>query len=372
MRVAVLLTHIGHTTISYELAERTGRDTDADVTVICYEVESLEEVEVPVDTDAVDIVTLGADHRFDPRAIRRLRSLLASGEFDLLHTHHNFVGSLGRALAPRDLPIVDTEHADHRLHYSPAQNAVNDATLWRADRVVANSRATLNSFYPHERLLVPAWKRRVIYNGVDLDAIDKARTGGGNGEEDRNDWETDRPRVVTVGRLIGTKNHSTLIEAFDDVRDSVPDAELLIVGDGPQRESLERLVAARRLGEHVRFTGTIPRKEVYRVLDASDVFALPSRSEGFCVALVEAMACGLAPVVSDIPVLHEVAGEAAAYADPGDPTAFAMEIRRLLLNPEARRTLGAAADRRARSEFPLDNAVERYYHLYETLYRARA
>lgn len=372
MRVAVLLTHIGHTTISYELAERTGRDTDIDVTVICYEIGSLEEVEVPVDTDAVDIVTLGAESRFDPRAIRRLRNLLASGEFDLLHTHHNFVGSLGRALAPRDLPIVDTEHADHRLHYSLLQNAVNDATLWRADRVVANSQATLDSFYPHERLLVPAWKRRVIYNGVDLEAIDAARAGEGNEGVDETDWETDGPQVVTVGRLIEAKNHSTLIEAFDDVRDSVPDAELLIVGDGPQRESLERLVAARRLGEHVRFTGTVPRREVYRILDASDAFALPSRSEGFCVALVEAMACGLAPVVSDIPVLHEVAGEAAAFADPERPARFAMQLRRLLSDSEARETLGEAAEERARTEFPLDRAVERYAELYETLVRARA
>lgn len=368
MRIAVLLTHIGHTTISYELAERTGRDTDVEVTVICYEIGSLEEVEVAADTDAVDIVTLGADSRFDPKAIRRLRGLLASGEFDLLHTHHNFVGALGRALAPRDLPIVDTEHADHRLHYSPLQNAVNDTTLWRADRVVANSRATLDSFYPHERLLVPAWKRRVIYNGVDLEAIDDARVGNGDG----NDWETDRPQVVTVGRLIGAKNHPTLIEAFDDVRDSVPDAELLIVGDGPQRESLERLVAARRLGDHVRFTGTVSRKEVYRILDASDAFALPSRSEGFCVALVEAMACGLAPVVSDIPVLHEVAGEAAAFADPARPAQFAVHLRRLLSDPDARKTLGEAAEERARSKFPLDRAVERYSDLYETLVRARS
>jgi L-malate glycosyltransferase len=365
MRVAVLLTHIGHTTISYELAERTGWDTDADVTVICYEVGSLEEVDREVDTDAVEIVTLGADHRFDPGAIRRLRSLLVSGEFDLLHTHHNFVGALGRALAPRDLPIVNTEHADHRLHYSLLQNAVNDVTLWRADRVVANSRATLESFYPHERLLVPAWKRRVIYNGVELEAIEAARSG-------ESGWETDGPRIATVGRLIEAKNHHTLVDALDDVRRSVPAVELLIVGDGPRRESLERLVAARRLGEHVRFTGTVAREEVYRILDASDVFALPSRSEGFCVALVEAMACGLAPVVSDIPVLHEVAGEAAEFADPDSPEAFATRLRYLLSDPEARAMLGEAAERRARTEFPLDRAVERYHRIYETLVRARA
>ncbi len=356
--VLVLLNWIRPMTIEYDISERLGREPGLEVTVACYEDASLDDVEAPVDTDAVSLEFLGARSRFDPGAIRGLRALLTSGRFDLLHTQTNFSGALGRALAPRSLPIVDTEHADHRLHYSAAQNATNATTLWRADRVVANSQATLDSFYPHERLLVPERNRRVIYNGVDIDAIDEARSGS-------NPWESDRPRVTTVGRMIPTKNQRTLVAAFDSVRRSVPDAELVIVGDGPERERLERLVRAYRLGDHVTFTGTVSRRDVYRILDASDLFALTSHSEGFCVALVEAMACGLAPVVSDIPVLHEVAGDTAVFADPTDSGAFADAIRTLLRDPEACERRATAANDRARTEFPLERSVEEYHALYD-------
>ncbi|WP_331234301.1 glycosyltransferase family 4 protein [Natronorarus salvus] len=362
--ILVLLNWIRPTTIEYDISERLGREPGFEVTVACYEDASLEETEAPVDTDAVSLEFLGARNRFDRTAIGRLRELLTAGRFDLLHTQTNFSGALGRALAPSELPIVDTEHADHRLHYSAAQNAVNATTLWRADRVVANSQATLDSFYPHERLLVPERKRRVIYNGVDIDAIDAARP-------ESNPWETDRPRVTTVGRMIPTKNQRTLIAAFDDVRRSVPDAELMIVGDGPERAALERFVRARRLGDHVTFTGTVSRLDVYRILHASDLFALSSHSEGFCVALVEAMACGLAPVVSDIPVLHEVAGETAAFADSRSPESFAAAIRTLLRDPERRERRARDADERARTEFPLERSVEEYRALYDEVLAER-
>lgn len=360
VRVVVLLSHIGHTTISYDLTERLARDTDANVTVISYGDPSIEDIEVPVNTGAVNIEALGAQHRFDPDAIRQLRRLLTTGEFDLLQTHHNFVGTLGRALAPRDLAIVNTEHANHRLHYTPAQNAVNATTLWRADRVVANSQATLQSFYPYEQVLVPKRKQRVIYNGIDLTAIDAACSG-------TNPWMTERPRIVTVGRMIETKNQRALITAFNAVQASIPDAELVLVGDGPQRKPLEHLADHYGLTDHVQFTGTVSRMDVYQILNTSDVFALPSRSEGFCVALVEAMACGVAPTVSDIPVLREVAGESAAFVDPDTPKPFAQCLLRLLSDADHRRELSRAAEQRARTQFPLEKTVREYYTLYEEL-----
>lgn len=358
--VLALLGHIRHTTISYELSERLGRETDLDVTVVSYEDRSIDDIDVPIDTEAVRIEPLGARSRFDRKAIRRLRALLTSGEFDLLHTHHNFVGALGRALAPGEIAIVDTEHADHQLHYSAPQNAVNATTLWRADRVVANSQATLDSFYPHERLLVPERKRRVIYNGIDLEKIDALRSGA-------NPWESDHPRIVTVGRMIPAKNQRLLVAAFEAVQRVIPDAELVIVGDGPEREALEDAITTRELSENVRLTGTVPRDTVYRILDASDVFALSSRSEGFCVALVEAMACETAPLVSDIPVLHEVAGDTACFAEPDSPREFADWMYRLLNDHSLGERYAKRASERARTTFPLDRTVEEYGDLYGEL-----
>ncbi|WP_114576286.1 glycosyltransferase family 4 protein [Saliphagus sp. LR7] len=360
VRICVLLSSIRHTTIPYELSKKLNQEPDLNITIVSYTDKSIKEIEISPDTTSIAIKPLGANSRFDPIAIRDLRELLATGEFDLLHTHHNFVGALGRALAPREMTIVNTEHADHRIHFSTLQNAVNGTTLRRSDCVVANSRATLDSFYRYERLLVPARKRRVIYNGVDLDKIDTALAKP-------NPWLTNRPRITTVGRLIPTKNHRTLVTAFETVRETVPDVELVIVGDGPERASLEDMVDNRGLGDQIRFTGTVPRVDVFRILDASDVFALSSRSEGFCVALVEAMACGVAPVVSDIPVLHEVADETTLYASPDEPREFASAISRLLNDRSMREQWAADAKKRARTIFPLDRTVEKYRSLYKKL-----
>lgn len=358
-RVLVLLQHIGHTTISYEITARLATKPDLDVTVISYRDRSVEEIEVEL-SDDLSVITLGRRSRFDRRALRRLYSILHSGEYDLLHTHHNFIGSVGRAFAPRDMVVVDTQHANHRDHYSLPQNLVNAPTFPLADCVVANSEATRRSFYAVERALLFGTDVRVIYNGVDVDRIDRVLDGD-------NPFEMDHRRVTTVGRMIETKNQGTLIRAFDAIADRVPDAHLTLVGDGPARERLESLVTRLGRTDRIEFTGTVDREDVYRILDASELFVLPSRSEGFCVAGVEAMACGLPVVVSDIDVLHEIVGDAGAFADPDDPTTFAARMRSLLTDEEKRRRSARRARGRARTEFPLDRTVDEYHRLYTSL-----
>ncbi|WP_211330608.1 glycosyltransferase [Halalkalicoccus subterraneus] len=364
MHVLALFSHIGHTTIAYDLTERLATATDATVTAVSVFDRSRESIDVPID-DAVTVVALGARSRVDPRAVACLRVLLASGRYDVLHTHHNFVGSLGRLLAPRDLAIVDTEHADHRAHYSLAQNLVNAPTLPRADRVVANSEQTLRSFYRAERWLLRDERLRVIYNGIDTDRIDRALVTSAT------PFAIDGRRIVTVGRLIGTKDQATLLRAFAALSARQPDVRLTIVGDGPLRTRLEALAADLSISERVEFTGTIEREAVYRMLAASDVFTLPSRSEGFCVAAVEAMACGLPVVASDIPVLHEVIGPVGTFAPVGDAAAFADRLNSLLVDDDARRTAATRLRTRARTRFPLERTVEEYYALYEQLLAER-
>lgn len=364
MNVLVLFSHIGHTTIAYDLTERLATTTDATVTAVSFYDHSRESIEVPID-EAVSVVALGARSRLDPRAIARLRALLTSGRYDILHTHHNFVGSVGRLLSPRELAIVDTEHADHREHYTLVQNLVNAPTLPRADRVVSNSKQTQRSFYPLERWLLREEQLAVIYNGIDIERIDRILT------ESTNPYAIDGGRITTVGRLIETKDHATLLRAFAALETRYPDLRLTVVGDGPLRGRLESLAESLSIADHVEFTGTIGREDVYRVLAASDAFALSSRSEGFCVAAVEAMACGLPVVASDIPVLHEVIGSAGEFASVGDPEAFADRLDGLLEDDERRDRTAERLRTRARTRFPLDRTVSEYYALYERLMAGR-
>lgn len=359
IRAAALLGVIRHTTTAYEISEQIGQSPEVEMTVISYQDPSIDDFENIINDDAVTIENLSASSRIDINAISELRNLLWNGSFDLLHTHHNFVGSLGCTLAPRELPIINTEHANHKEHYSVAQNIVNSVALWRADRVVANSQATLDSLYLCERLLVPEEQRRVIYNGVDMDWIDTA------GENET--WKTDSPRVTTVGRLISEKNHDTLINSFPAVLDYVPDAELVIVGNGPRRDELRKIIKSNGIQDSVTLAGGVSRESVYNILHHSDVFVLPSYSEGFCVALVEGMASGCAPVVSDIPVLHEVAGDTAVFVNARDVEGFSTEIANLLCDNERYQQYSTDAKERARTIFPIEQMAERYRRLYKEL-----
>jgi phosphatidylinositol alpha-1,6-mannosyltransferase len=114
----------------------------------------------------------------------------------------------------------------------------------------------------------------------------------------------DAPVVVCTARFVRRKGQDTLVKAWPAVLQDVPDAVLLLVGDGPDRRRIERLVWRRQVEDSVIFTGSVPWEEVPAYTDAGDVFAMPVRSrwfgleaEAFGIVFLEAQACGL-PVVS--------------------------------------------------------------------------
>jgi glycosyltransferase involved in cell wall biosynthesis len=176
----------------------------------------------------------------------------------------------------------------------------------------------------------------------------------------------DGPKAVIVGSLIKQKNHATLLRAFQSVKQRVPDASLVIVGQGPLSGELKRLTSELGIHDSVLFTGYLPRRDdVYSVLRECALGVFPSLYEGFCVAAVEAMAVGLPVVVSDLEVLREVVGEPGVFADPNDPGAFADAISELLRDAEQRSALGDAARDRAHERFLLERTAREYYNIYK-------
>jgi L-malate glycosyltransferase len=171
--------------------------------------------------------------------------------------------------------------------------------------------------------------------------------------------------VLYVGRLEPVKGVSRLLAAWSAApRDK--DLALLIVGDGPLRGDLERQAAASGIGASVRFLGS--HADVRPFYEIADVFALPSESEGFSNALLEAMAAGLPVVASDVGgnrdvVEHGVDGLLVEW----EPPATAGRLVTLLLDDaEQRRRLGEAARQRARA-FSISTTAERHRELYESL-----
>jgi len=353
----VLVNRCNSTTIPIDIATHVSVADSVDLTVASF-YESQIDKEIKSGFPAnVDILCIDANSRFDVSAYRKLRRHLSDNRFDILQTHHNFVGSMTRAATVGlDLCVVNTEHRNHQFS-TPLQRLVNFPTFPFADHIVSNSRETKNSFYWYEDLFARWAEHHVIYNGFDFDDIEIKY---------KKKHPDDSPTIVTVGRLVPIKNHKTILRAFRFVRERIPDAELVLVGDGEEREKLESLAETLRIADSVRFTGNVSRDSVYELLVEADLFTLASKSEGFCVAAIEAMAHGVPVVVSDIPTLNEVIGEAGIFADPEDPSSFATSMSRVLSEPDEWTHLSHSGSNRVRERFPLDQTVKQYLEVYET------
>lgn len=188
--------------------------------------------------------------------------------------------------------------------------AVERLSTLLPDHIVAASPQTGN------RLLemgVPSSRLSVLPNGIDREAISAAAPDG------------DAPDVLFVGRLLPHKNVDVLIEAIALLRDGGRRVTCTVVGEGPERAELERIVARRGLAAQVRFLGAVEDNEaVFGLMKGSRVFALPSTREGFGITVLEALHCGIPVVTVDHPdnharclVDHGVTGRLSA-AEPED------------------------------------------------------
>ncbi|NIK60538.1 glycosyltransferase family 4 protein [Kribbella shirazensis] len=198
--------------------------------------------------------------------------------------------------------------------------------------------------------LSPAAVRRMhrLTPGVDT----KRFHPGCGGEQIRKGLGLDGvPVVACVSRLIRRKGQDTLIRAWPSVRQEVPDAALLLVGGGPDREYLEELAASVGVADAVVFTGAVPWAEIPPYVDAADVFAMPCRTrrfglepEALGIVTLEASAAGKPVVVGDSGGAADTVrhGTTGYLVDPYNPAAVGVRIVELLTNAQHGVALGAA------------------------------
>ncbi len=298
---------------------------------------------------------LSGRHVLDPRNPIALRRLLARERIDLLHAHLPLTGALARAAA-RGLPVrvVYTEHSVQE-HYRVPSRWANAATYGWQSRVVAVSEGVRSSAV--RRIGAPARDlTRVVPNGVDFERLDR--------EAAARPYPPPPPcprgavRVLVPARLATVKGHDLLLDALEALAERpFPPLQVWLAGDGPRREALAARVAAGALAGRVHLLGA--RRDVFALMRAADVVALPSRHEGHPLALLEALALGrpvLATRVGGVPeIVRE--GETGLLVPPGDPEALAEGLDRLRADAGLRGRLGAAAARDARSRFDVRHAV---------------
>jgi phosphatidylinositol alpha-1,6-mannosyltransferase len=158
-----------------------------------------------------------------------------------------------------------------------------------------------------------------------------------------------RPVVVCVSRMVPRKGQDTLVQAWPKVRAEIPDAILLLVGDGPYKQQLERLARRLDVATHVIFTGSVPAAELPRYYDAGEVFAMPCRTrrggldvEGLGIVYLEASATGLPVVGGDSGGAPDAIldGETGYVVPGGDPAAVAQRVIELLKDPAKAKAMG--------------------------------
>jgi glycosyltransferase involved in cell wall biosynthesis len=268
----------------------------------------------------------------------------------VVHTtelYSNIFGLPGAALA--GVPVRIGNRREINPDKSAAQIALQRAAYSCASLVVANSRAAADRLL---RERVPARKIAVVANGLDFQHFQPRADNG-------------RPRkVVVVANLRLEKGHDVLIDAAVDVLGQFPDAEFEIVGGGPE---LERLVARTETrGIRRAFTFLGHREDVAARLAAADIFVLPSRSEAFPNAVLEAMAAGLPIVASGVGGICELIDDnrTGLLVPAGQSDALADRIGRVMTEPALAARLGHAARVEAEARYPFDRMVAAFDALY--------
>jgi glycosyltransferase involved in cell wall biosynthesis len=232
--------------------------------------------------------------------------------------------------------------------------------LRRLHRVVAISAETEAELVAHGFV---ADRIVRIPNGVDSNRFAPAP----DPERARVQAGLDRETVLFLGRLDGQKGLDTALAAWTRVTARRPTARLAIAGDGPLRPALEARAGELGVGETVRFLGLRPDSE--RLLQASQVFVLPSRSEGMSNSLLEAMATGVGCVATRVGGNSELLehGVSGLLIPPGDAVALAEAVLAILEDAALEKRLGMAARATVMERYRMDRVVQQYADLYSAV-----
>jgi glycosyltransferase involved in cell wall biosynthesis len=199
-------------------------------------------------------------------------------------------------------------------------------------------------------------KLHVVHCGVDP-SVFKPATSQSSGET---------LRILNVGRLVPVKGHAVLIEALHLARERGVDAQLTIVGEGPARPELERLITRHDLSLHVKLAGAVGQDEIVDFYRSSEVFCISSFAEGVPVVLMEAMAHELpvvAPAIMGIPELIDD-GVSGLLTRPARPDQIADSLAALAGSHALRSTLGRRARERVVADFAIDQCAGELYEVF--------
>ncbi|MFC1480617.1 glycosyltransferase [Candidatus Omnitrophota bacterium] len=303
--------------------------------------------------------------------IKGLR-LLREKKYDIINTHFAVpTGPAGLVLSrisgtPNVLNVFGGDIYDPTKKMSPHRHALLRWTvrnvIRKASQVVtesANIASCAETFYRPAKdiTIIPLGLAEPRFTPKDREALSLKR---------------DKLYLISVGRLIKRKGYDFLITAFASLIRGGLDAELILIGDGPERSALEGLARELDVPDGVKFLGAVSDEEKFQYLSAADIYVLSSLHEGFGIVLLEAMSCGL-PVVAtnkggQTDIIRD--GKEGTLVPPADAESLADAIHKLATDPDRMKRVGIS-NRQEVKKYAMPVIAKKYIGLFREILKPK-
>lgn len=299
------------------------------------------------------------------RQLFRLIFFLRQRRFDVLHSHHlmsNLLGVPAARLAGTPRIISSRRYLDLEWWSGRQRTRIAGLIYKVSHHVVVNS-ASIRDLLVH-RDGIKAEKIAVLPNGIDIERFSNATHARHKAPELSSLSTTSQIVAVLANMYSPVKGHSTLIKAAIEVCRDFPNVIFALIGDGKERGKLEKEVRDAGLGNNFLFLGS--RNDVPELLACCDIAVLPSDSEGFPNAVLEAMAAHLPVIATSVGGVPEIieSGVTGLLVPPADPLALSAAILRLLNDQGLRHRLADAGHKHVIEHFSFERLISSLEALY--------
>jgi glycosyltransferase involved in cell wall biosynthesis len=324
--------------------------------------EEADELGRQLKSEGIKVIEFSRQRRRDFKLILKIARQLKANNINILHCHDElswFYGTLASFLSPGTAVVV-TMHG--RRPDISSRHLFEQKFLSRiTSRIISVSEFLRRQLL--EELKLDSKKVTTILNGIPVPPMDAG--------ESKRIWAKKKLNlplnglsVGSVGRLAKVKNYPLLIEASAELSLTIPGLKVVLIGEGPSRDELSRLVTSRKMESSVLFTGSI--NNVSDFLPALDIYVCTSDYEGISLSILEAMAAGRPVVATDVggnpEIIHH--NKTGLLFPKGEPEALRVAINELYQDRERRHYMGNNARAEIENSFNVSRMITEYGHIY--------
>ena len=323
------------------------------------------------------VIKLFPKFDIDPIYILKIVRLLRILNISVVHTHELKAGVNGLIAASLlRLPLkISHQHTPiSNWQVMSLQKRINALVYRLSVNKLASFEVALTSEIEKQKIKEGIKKEKimVIPNGISLKTFNFPRKLKIKYRIEMCDKYGINPQNLIVGcisRLTVEKGHTVLIKALREMENagSLSNIRFLFVGEGELRESLVRMVNSYNLANKVIFTGFVSEEEKVKILASLNIFIFPSLAEGFGIVLIEAMSVGLPCIVSDLPVLKDVAKESVLYFNSGEEKSLKEKVEKMAKSKSLREEFSKKALQQVK-KYDIKKFWENYKKLYENTF----